>query len=214
MLVRISISLLLTIVVAPALPALPVVPVFSAAAYVLVIQQVLIGVALGLVMQIAFAAVELAGDMVGLQMGLSFASFVDPQNSEQTPIVGGFLSLTLMLVMTAINAHLLLLAGLVETFNTFPIDLGVSQWNLWQRLVVAGGQLFIYGLQIAFPVITALILTNVTLGVLTRASPQLNVFSIGFPVTVIVGFLMLIVTLPFGMPVLERVLYHALGFFA
>ena len=123
---RVGLAILLTVLVAPLLPQIRPISPFSAPGLVLIAQQVIVGMALGFAMQVAFAAVELAGDVIGLQMGLSFAAFIDPQNSEQTPLIGGFFSLTLMLVFTAINGHLLLLGALIDSFRAFPMSvLGV-----------------------------------------------------------------------------------------
>jgi flagellar biosynthetic protein FliR len=215
--VRIGLALLLTILVAPVLPAVGVVSPLSAPGLLLICQQLLVGVALGFAMQIAFAAVELAGDMIGLQMGLSFAVFIDPQNSDQTPIVGSFLSMILMLVFVTINGHLMLVSALVDTFKTVPIAVGVSvggaHGETWLRLAGAGTQLFASGLQIAFPVIAALMLANLALGVLTRTAPQLNLFAVGFPITVMLGLLMLLLGMPHLMPVLEGTLSMGLKLF-
>src|SRR4051812_33428411 len=94
---RVALAVLVTAIVAPTLPAIPFVAPFSAEGILLIAEQVLIGIAIGLAMQVAFATVTLAGDLIGLQMGLSFAAFIDPQNSEQAPLVGSFLSIILML---------------------------------------------------------------------------------------------------------------------
>ena len=204
----------MTVLVAPTLPAVTPISPFSTVGLILIVEQVLAGMALGFTMQIAFAAVELAGDMIGLQMGLSFAAFVDPQNSEQTPIIGGFLSLTLMLVFTAINGHLLLLSALVDSFRAFPITVDGVQGYDWHRLAAAGSQLFAAGLQIAMPVIGAMMLANLALGVLTRTAPQLNLFAVGFPVTLIVGLLMLLLGMPYLMPVLENIVHGGLRLFS
>jgi flagellar biosynthetic protein FliR len=213
--VRIGLAVLVTVLVAPTLAPIPGdTSPFSAPGLVLIVQQLLIGVAIGFALQIAFAAAELAGDMIGLQMGLSFATFIDPQNSDQTPIVGSFLNLLLMLLFLAMDGHLLVLAALVDTFHTFPVAVDALHWQDWHRLVVWGGQIFGYGLAIAMPVIGAMMLTNLALGVLTRTSPQLNVFSVGFPVTVIVGLLVLQLGLPWLFPALERVIMQSLVLFA
>src|SRR5450631_940656 len=204
--VRIWLALLLTVLVVPMLPALAPVAPLSGSGVLLIFQQLLVGLALGFAMQIAFAAVELAGDMIGLQMGLSFAVFIDPQNSDQTPIVGSFLSMILMLVFVTINGHLLMLSALVESFHAVPIAVGISaggaHGEVWLRLAAAGAQLFASGLQIAFPVIGAMMLANLALGVLTRTAPQLNLFAVGFPITVILGLIMLLLGMPHLMPVL------------
>ena len=215
--VRIWLAILLTVLVAPMLPTIASVSPLSAPGVLLILQQLLVGVALGFAMQIAFAAVELAGDLIGLQMGLSFAVFVDPQNSDQTPIVGSFLSIILMLVFVTINGHLLMVSALVNSFQTVPIAAGVSvggaHAETWLRLAAAGGQLFALGLQIAFPVIGAMMLANLALGVLTRTAPQLNLFAVGFPITVILGLLMLLLGMPYLMPVLEGTLLMGLKLF-
>ncbi|MEP7205442.1 MAG: flagellar biosynthetic protein FliR [Casimicrobiaceae bacterium] len=208
--VRIGLALLITALVAPILPATPPVSPFSAAGVLLIVEQLLVGIGIGLAMQIAFAAVTLAGDLIGLQMGLSFAAFIDPQNSEQAPLVGSFLSVVLMLVFLAINGHLLLIAALVDSFQTFPLTVdGLRQMDLL-RLIRAGAGLFAFGLQIALPVIATMLLTNITLGMLARTSPQLNLLAIGFAVTLSVGLLMLLLGLPLLAPAFEAVIQRGL----
>lgn len=208
---RVGLALATTIVIVTAVPAAPFVSPFSMAGAVLVVQQVLVGVAIGLAMQLVFAAVTLAGDMIGLQMGLSFASFVDPQNAEQAPIVGGFLSLVLMLVFLAINGHLALVAALADSFTVMPV--GPNGWRALDamRLVQAGTGLFATGVSLALPVVGALLLVNLTLGVLTRTAPQLNLFAVGFPITLVVGLLMLLLALPFAVPALQNALERGLA---
>jgi flagellar biosynthetic protein FliR len=203
--VRIGLALLLTVIVAPTLPATAPVSPFSAPGAMLLLQQVMIGCAIGFVMQFAFAAVTLAGDMIGLQMGLSFASLVDPQHAEQVPIIGGFLSVILMLVFTAMNGHLMMLAALADSFTAFPLRADVLAHLDWGRLAAGAGVIFASGLQIALPVIAALLLVSLALGVLTRTAPQLNLFAIGFPVTLVVGLLMLMLAMPYIMPALQHV---------
>jgi flagellar biosynthetic protein FliR len=167
---------------------------------------VLVGAAIGFAIQIAFAAAELAGDLIGLQMGLSFASFIDPARNEETPIIGSFLGVLLMLLFFAVNGHLVLLAAVANSFAAVPVGIASLHWLAWRPLVDAGAMIFTAGLQIAMPVIAALILANLALGVLTRTAPQLNLFAVGFPVTLMVGMLVLLLALPRLMPLLEDVL--------
>ena len=209
--VRIGLAFAVTIVVATALPAAPFVSPFTLAGAILVVQQILVGLAIGLAMQLVFAAVTLAGDMIGLQMGLSFASFIDPQNSEQAPIIGGFLSLVLMLVFLAINGHLALIAAMADSFSVMPIGPGGWRSLDAMRLVHAGAGLFATGVALALPVVGALLLVNLTLGVLTRTAPQLNLFAVGFPVTLTVGLVMLLLALPFAVPALQQALERGLA---
>ena len=212
--VRIGLALLLTLLVAPALPAYAPVSPFSAEGVLLVVQQVLVGGALGLAVHVAFAAVGLAGDMVGLQMGLSFAAFVDPVNSEQSPIIGSFLTMTLMLVFLAINGHLLIVAALVDSFTTVPPTITGVRWVDAWRIAETGASLFAQGLTVALPVIGAMLLTNLAFGILTRTAPQLNLFAVGFPVTLIVGLLVLLLGLRHQVPVFENVISRSVELFA
>jgi len=207
---RIGLALLLTVLVAPTLPPAAVGSPFSAAGGLLLVQQVMIGITIGLVMQFAFATVTLAGDMIGLQMGLSFASLVDPQHAEQVPLVGGFLSIILMLVFMAMNGHVLMIGALVDSFAAFPLQLQSIAHPDWRHLAEGGAIIFAAGLQIALPVIAALMLVSLALGVLTRTAPQLNLFAVGFPLTLVVGLLMLMLAMPYLMPALEQLLAGAL----
>lgn len=209
---RVALAVLVTIVVAPTLPPAGFVSPFSAAGIVLILQQLLIGAAIGFTMQIVFAAADLAGEVIGLQMGLSFGTFVDPRTADPVPIVGSFLSLTMMLVFLALNGHLMLLAGLVGSFDSFPVGGLKSTGALDARLIVLyGRELFALGVTLALPVIGAMLLANVALGVLTRTAPQLNLFAVGFPVTLATGLAMLGLALPFVVPAMESALLRALG---
>jgi flagellar biosynthetic protein FliR len=210
---RLGLAVLLTVLVAPTLPAGATISPFSVVGVLLIFQQVIVGVALGFSMQLAFSAVELAGNMIGLQMGLSFAVFIDPQNSTQSPIVGSFLSMILTLLFLAINGHLMMISAVVDSFRAVPIGIDASHTYHWLQLASAGSQVFVSGLQIAMPIIGAMMLANLTLGVLTRTAPQLNLFAVGFPVTIIVGLLMLLLGMPYLMPELEKVLYLGLSIF-
>lgn len=209
---RVALCVLVTIVVAPALPASAFVSPFSAAGILLILQQLLIGAAIGFTMQIVFAAADLAGEVIGLQMGLSFGTFIDASTADPVPIVGSFLSLTMMLVFLALNGHLMLLAGLVGSFDSFPVSGLKATGALDARLIVLfGRELFALGVTLALPVIGAMLLANVALGVLTRTAPQLNLFAVGFPVTLATGLAMLALALPFVVPTMESALMRALG---
>jgi flagellar biosynthetic protein FliR len=210
--VRIGLVALVTLLVAPTLAPAPFVSPFSAPGLVLIVQQLLIGVAIGFAMQVVFAAADLAGEVIGLQMGLSFATFVDARNADPVPIVGSFLSLTMMLVFLALNGHLMLVAGLVDTFASFPVGGLKSAGALDTRLIVlAARELFALGLTLALPVIGAMLLANLALGVLTRTAPQLNLFAVGFPVTLATGLAMLALAMPFVVPAMESALLRALA---
>ncbi|HUN68677.1 MAG TPA: flagellar biosynthetic protein FliR [Burkholderiales bacterium] len=205
--VKIGLAVALTLIVAPGLPPAPA----GADPAWLLAQQLAIGLGVGLAMQLIFAAFEVAGDLLGLQMGLSFAAFIDPQHSEQTPIVGSFLGLLAMLVFLAINGHLLMIAGIVESFHSLPPGAAAPSVADWKGLALLGGEMFRIGLHISLPVMATMLVLNLALGVLARAAPQLNLMAVGFPATILIGLLALTLTMPLLAPFLESALGRGLA---
>jgi len=198
--VRLGLALGVTMVVAPLLPAAPAVDPFSAAALMILVQQLIIGVAMGFALQLVFSAVVTGGHVVAMQMGLGFASLVDPQNGTQVPVVSQVYLMMMTLVFLALNGHLALIDVLVESFRTMPISTtGLAPQGLWQ-VVAWGSQLFAGAVSLALPAIASLLIVNLAFGVMTRAAPQLNIFAIGFPLTMLFGFVVMIMTLPSAVP--------------
>jgi len=212
--VRIGLAIGIVLVIAPSLPALPQVAPGSAMGMLILINQMVIGLAIGFALRLVFTAVEMAGDLIGLQMGLGFAMFYDPANVQHTPIVGQFLGLLATLVFLAINGHLLIISALIESFHTLPITLEPLHGGFFQTLARHGAIVFLAGLQLALPLIVTLLVVNLALGVLTRAAPQLNIFAVGFPVTLAIGFGALILTLPYFAPLFQKMLDQAFRFVA
>lgn len=210
--VRIGLAIGIVLVVAPSLPPMPQVPPGSAMGMLVLAYQMIIGLAIGFALRLVFTAVEMAGDLVGLQMGLGFAMFYDPANVQHTPILGQFLGLLATLVFLAINGHLLIISALVESFHTLPITLEPLQGGFFQTLARHGSIVFLAGLQLALPLIVTMLVVNLALGVLTRAAPQLNIFAVGFPVTLAIGFGALILTLPYFAPLFQKLLDQAFRF--
>lgn len=192
--VRVALALVLAFAAAGVAPA-PV-PLDSPHALAIALREVLIGAALGLLVRLVFAAAELAGDAIGLQMGLGFAFFVNPQDSAQSPLVGSLFSILAGLLFLALDFHLLLIGGLMETFRVLPVDSPLDTDLGLAAVAAAGAEMFRLALSIALPAMAALLLANLALGVLTRAAPQLNLFAVGFPATLIIGALILGPTLP------------------
>ncbi len=205
---KISTAFLLTILVAPLLPPMPSVQAVSAQGLLILTQQLMIGYAMGLTMRLAFSAMEMAGHIMGLQMGLGFATFFSPQTASQVPILGQFLGVMAMLLFLAFNGHLMVISALVESFNTLPIGASAAFAN-WKALALAGGNIFSWGLLLSMPVLAALMLTNVALAVLTRAAPQLNIFAVGFPITLAIGFIVLAFSLPYFVPLFGGMVDHS-----
>jgi flagellar biosynthetic protein FliR len=209
--IRLVIGLAIGLGLAPALPPMPPVSPGSWLGIAILIQQILIGVTLGFAMRVVFSAVDMAGELIGLQMGLSFATFYDPQTSSQT-LVSEFLSLLATLLFLAMNGHLLLMSVLAESFSLLPISATPFAAKGFSALVSWAAILFSAGLMLALPLIAALLIANIALGVLARVAPALNIFAVGFPVTIVSGFAVLLLSLPYFGAALEK-LYDR-GFFA
>jgi len=201
--VKIGIGILLTILVAPLLPAHSGVNPASAEGLLIMAQQVLIGLAMGFTMQIVFHAAEMAGELIGLQMGLGFATLYDASVPGFIPILGQYLGIIVSLAFLAVDGHLLLLSALVESFQVLPFATMTAPSAL-RALVEWSGSIFSYSLALSLPLLATLLITNLALGVLTRAAPQLNVFAVGFPLTILIGFLGLALALPYMSPALEQ----------
>lgn len=207
--VKIGIAIVLTIIVAPLLPAMPDIQPASAQGMLIMAQQLLIGFTLGFAIRLVFTAMEMAGHIAGLQMGLGFATFFDPQNSTQVPLMGQFIGVMTMLLFVTLNGHLMMIATLVESFNTLPVGSSMAGQSLL-ALVITGKNIFSWGVQMSLPVVAALTLINIGLGVLTRASPQLNIFAVGFPLTLGAGFLVMAVSVPYFLPLFNGMMEQSI----
>ena len=195
--VKVALGALLAMIIAPGVPALPAVNPMSLPGLLILTQEMLVGLAMGFTIRIVFSAIEMAGEISSLTMGLGFASFFDPQTKGRSSAISQFLVMLATLMFLTVNGHLVLLAALAESFVSLPISASPISGGGFQQLAAWGGEIFRSGLQIALPVIAALLLTNVALGILTRAAPQLNIFGIGFPVTLGVGLLVIGMVLPY-----------------
>lgn len=201
---RVGLALMLAFAAAGFTPVS--VPLDSPHAFAYAMRETLIGVSLGLLLRLVFAAAVLAGDAIGLQMGLGFAFFVDPQNATQSPLVGSLYSTIAALLFLALDIHLLVIGGLMESFRVLPIDAPLDTRLGFNAVAAAGGEMFRLALSIALPALAALLLANLALSVLTRTAPQLNLFAVGFPATLIIGALVLGPTLPGAIEAISRAL--------
>jgi len=192
---RLILGIAITVAIAPALPPLPAVQPASLGGLWIMAQQMLIGIGMGFAARIVFSAFDLAGEFIGTQMGLGFATFYDPLSSSQTPVITEFINLVALLLFLSMNGHLLYLATLAQSFSAIPISPTPLAAASWLNLAELGGKIFSTGLLLALPIIVALMITNLALAVLTRAAPQLNIFSLGFPLTLIGGFVSLAISL-------------------
>jgi flagellar biosynthetic protein FliR len=204
---RLMIGLAVSIALMPTLPPVPTVSAGSWLGFAIIAEQALIGVLMGFAVRLAFVTVDVAGELIGLQMGLSFAVSYDPLHGGQTPVLTEFIGLITALIFLAMNGHLMILAGLSESFHLLPVSAepphaaGLATLLRWSSVIFASGLL------LALPLIAALLIANIALGILSRVAPTLNLFAIGFPVTMVVGFLVLMVSLPYIGAAMEK-LFH------
>lgn len=203
--IRLAAGLAISMAVLPALPPMPPIPTDSWHALGILAHQFMIGAAIGFTMRLVMAAVDLAGEMIGLQMGLSFAVFFNPQTGGQTSVVAEYLNLMTLLVFLALDGHLMLVQIVVQTFEWLPVGQATAA-DAWMVIVRHATVMLTAGVLMALPMITTLLITNIGLGILTRAAPQLNLFAVGFPVTLTVGFIVLLVSLSVLAPALQRLI--------
>jgi flagellar biosynthetic protein FliR len=196
-LIKTTLGVLLASIVAPTLPAVPVVDPTSWAGILIVAQELLIGVAMGFAMRLVFASIEFAGEIASSTMGFSFATFFDPTSAGRSSAISQLLALVATMAFLAMNAHLVLIEALVESFFTLPISGTPMSLSAPLEMVRWGSRIFSAGLQIAMPIVATMLVTNIALAILTRAAPQLNLFGIGFPITLGAGFLVISLTLPY-----------------
>ncbi|RMG36077.1 MAG: flagellar biosynthetic protein FliR [Gammaproteobacteria bacterium] len=208
---RVLMAVLITLVIQPLIPPVPVVDVFGAEGVMIALQQIGIGAMMGFVLQLAFNALIFGGQVMAYSMGLGFASMMDPINGVQVPMVSQYWLILAMLAFLLGNGHLLLLGSVAESFHLLPVAVdGLTRAGLW-GVVSWSSRLFAAGVLMALPVIIALLLINIGMGVVSRAAPQLNIFAIGFPITLLAGFLVMWVTLPQVMHGFGQLVDEALG---
>ncbi len=210
--IRIALAFLIAFCAQATLPPIAPIELASAAGFLAVVQQVLIGVSLGFAVRIVFSGVELAGEIVGLQMGLNFAAFFNPMTASTETAVSKFFGIAVSWLFIVMGGHLMLIAIVAQSFVVFPVSsepfafLRATEPQRW------GAEIFSLGLWIALPLVAMLLFANLVLGIISRVAQQMNIFAIGFPITLGVGLLGILLTLPamqapFTMA-LERMLGH------
>jgi flagellar biosynthetic protein FliR len=190
--VKIIVSLALTALMASLVQIPADLSIFSGAGLLAAIQEVLIGVSIGMMVSLAFEALIFAGQTISLSMGLGFATLVDPQRGANTPVLGQMFMIFGILTYLAIDGHLVLLGALAGSFQALPVGAAHLGHDFLLSVVLWGAGIFQSGLLIALPAVISLVIVNLALGVVTRAAPQLNLFGIGFTITLLCGFFVLI----------------------
>ncbi len=194
--VRVGLAAFIALAAQPSLPDVAPVPLDSPLALLLVAQQAVIGLALGFAVRVVFAAVEFAGEIIGLQMGLNFAGYFDPLSASTATATSRLFGTLVSWLFVVINGHLLVIMALADSFQAFPI--GPEPFAFVRATLPHqwGAEVFATGLWIALPLVSMLLFVNLVLGAITRVAPQINIFAVGFPITLGVGLLGLLAVLP------------------
>ena len=194
--VKSALTLMIALMLAPVLDPPPLVEVFSGDAVLIMFQQVIIGLIMGFSLHMVFGSLAIAGEMVGYQMKLGMAKMADPINGVQVPIVTTLYLTLAMLIILALDIHLVLIELLVDSFKVFPVAVdGLSVDSFW-NLVAWGTRMFEIGLVMAMPIVGSILLLDVAQGYMQRAAQQFQIFAVGFPITLLGGMILIWVTLP------------------
>jgi flagellar biosynthetic protein FliR len=189
------------------LPSPPVVDLLSLEMVIISLHEIMIGLVMGFILQMVFGILAMAGENIAFGMGLGFASMVDPQNGIQIPVLGQYYLVLATLIFLALDGHLVVMDVLFHSFVTLPIGGGgIAQDGLW-GLVSWGAQMFEGALLISLPVVASLLLVNISFGIITRSAPQLNIFAVGFPLILLIGFALIFLSLPTLGPLFEQIMF-------
>jgi len=198
--IRLFLAVFITLAVAPSLTLPPPIDPFTWHGILLIMQQLGSGFAIGLIFTVVFQAFVIAGHLASMAMGLAMASMVDPATGVNTPIIGRYFTIIATLLFLLMNGHVLVFKAIVQSFETLPIGLHFFTQDSLKLIFNFGAQMFESGVAIALPLVTALLLVNISFGVIARAAPALNIFAVGFPVTLLVGLIMLLFITPLVLP--------------
>ncbi|MDO6564672.1 flagellar biosynthetic protein FliR [Amphritea sp. 1_MG-2023] len=193
--IRLGLALAMTVVLLPTLPAMPVIDAMSLQTYILIAQQIIIGTAMAFVLQVLFQIFSLGGQLISSQMGLGFASVSDPANGVSVVVLSQLYLMLVMLLFLALNGHLVMLEALARSFFVFPVSAGSMPVAGYMALAKSGSWMLASALLMSLPAVTALLVINFAFGVMAKAAPQLNIFAIGFPFTMLVGLVIAWVSL-------------------
>jgi flagellar biosynthesis protein FliR len=189
--IRIALGFAVTLLIVPVMPPLANYDPISWPGLVILLQQLLIGITMGFIMRIIITCVELTGELVGMTMGFGFANFFNPETRAESSPISHLLSLLVLAMFIAADLHLDILQALIESFFRIPIGLDFLDVSVFKQIAYLGKELFNIGYQLSTPMLAALLATNLMLSVLSKAAPQLNLFGIGFPITMLVGFIII-----------------------
>jgi flagellar biosynthesis protein FliR len=187
--VRVALIVVLTMVLSPLAPTQ--IDLFTATGVATMVSQILIGASIGFVLQLVFQAVSYGGILIGQSMGLGFAELISPMSNNTSPVLGQYYLTIVSMLFLAMDGHLQVISLLADSFRSLPPGaVGLDEKSLW-AVVMAGGDLFSGALRVALPAMTALLLVNIGFAATSRASPSMNLFAVGFPISICMGFIAL-----------------------
>ncbi len=193
--IKTMLAIAITVMVAPVLPPSSFTNLFSFEMVLVVLQQILIGVAIGFVSLMMINTFILAGQILAMQTGLGFASIIDPANGISVPAVGQFYLILATLLFWVFDGHLMMIQMVVHSFTALPIGTAGLSFENYRELATWGSWMFSTALVLSLAPLTAMLIINLSFGVMTRSAPQLNIFSIGFPFTLLAGLIIIWVTM-------------------
>jgi len=193
--VRLMLALTLTVLVAPVITEQTSTEFLSLAGLILMTQEILVGIAMGFAVQLVFDAIALGGQVISMSMGLGFAVFLDRARGVNVPVLGQLFLMVGMLVFLSLDGHLALIHLVADSFQLLPISSGGLSADALSNLLQWSSQVFIIALKIALPAITGLLVVNLAFGVTSRAAPTLNLFAVGFPVAMLLGFVVIFLSM-------------------
>lgn len=192
---RALLALALTLVIAPTTPLPALQSLFSFEAALIVVQEVILGVGMGFIMQLVFDAITLGGQTIAMSMGLGFAVFIDRARGVNVPVLGQFFLLLATLIFLALNGHLKVLETIALSFRSIPMNSDGTVVLTASEILSFSSVIFTGAVQIAIPAVTALLIANLAFGVMSRAAPTLNLFAVGFPVSLLFGIVVIFLTM-------------------
>jgi flagellar biosynthesis protein FliR len=178
----------------------------SLAGFLLIVGEILIGLALGFALQIGFAATSIAGETIGNAMGLGFAATVDPMSGTGTPAIGQVLTILATLLFLSMDGHLAFITVILESYRALPVGGGLLSGEAIYAVVRMGGAMFAASVVLALPVVTGIILIQLVMALLARSAPALNLFAVGLPAALLGGLILF----AFAMPVLGQAINRTL----
>ena len=204
--IRLGVALMVAVLLMPWQPTIADFNPLSLQGLLLTANELLLGICLGFMVQMVFEAVMFAGQFIATGMGLGFASVIDQQQGISVAVVGQFYMLITMLLFLAMNGHLAFIQLIADSFAVWPVGAAVVQAETFSVTFNAIGGMLRNALGIALPAVVALLVVQIAMGVMSRAAPTLNLFAVGFPVTLMLGLIVLERTLPALLPQVERLL--------